>query len=136
MRVVLDTNVLIAAFIARGVCNELLEHCAINHELILSNFILDELHDKLIHKFDFSSEEAEEVVRLLRSRVVEVVPQPLDKPLSRDPDDDVILGTAITGACDCIVTGDKDLLELQCVQGIEILRPSVFWALEKQCEGN
>ncbi len=27
MRVVLDTNVLIAAFIARGVCSVILEHC-------------------------------------------------------------------------------------------------------------
>ena len=28
MKIVLDTNVLIAAFIARGVCSDLLEHCA------------------------------------------------------------------------------------------------------------
>jgi predicted nucleic acid-binding protein len=27
MRLVLDANVLIAAFVARGVCAELLEHC-------------------------------------------------------------------------------------------------------------
>jgi predicted nucleic acid-binding protein len=30
----------------------------------------------------------------------------------RDPDDDVVLGTAVAGRCDAIVTGDKDLLDL------------------------
>ncbi len=39
MKIVLDTNVLIAAFISHGTCNELLEHCALNHEVILSPFI-------------------------------------------------------------------------------------------------
>ena len=42
MKVVLDTNVLIAAFITKGVCSELLEHCLRRHEIIMSEFILDE----------------------------------------------------------------------------------------------
>ena len=32
--------------------------------------------------------------------------------MCRDADDDVVLGTAIAGQCDAIVTGDKDLLDL------------------------
>jgi len=131
MKLVLDTNVLIAAFIARGVCNELLEYCAINHDIILSSFILDELRDKLTTKFDFSRHETEEVIRLLKSRVDLVTPQKLDKPTCRDPDDDHILGTAIAGNCECIVTGDSDLLDLQCIQGIRMVSPSDFWATEK-----
>ena len=39
MRVVLDTNVLIAALITRGVCSDLLEHCFRRHEIVLSEFI-------------------------------------------------------------------------------------------------
>ena len=61
MRILLDTNVLIAAFIARGVCHELLEHCALNHELITSNFILAEVRENLLLKFNFSGELADEV---------------------------------------------------------------------------
>lgn len=131
MKLVLDTNVLIAALIAHGVCNELLEYCAINHEIILSAFILDELRDKLVRKFDFSSREAEDVIRLLKSRAVLVTPQALEESACRDPDDDNILGTAIAGSCECIVTGDQDLLDLQCVQGIRMINPSDFWAAEK-----
>lgn len=131
MKLVLDTNVLIAAFITHGVCNELLEHCAINHEIVLSTFILDELRDKLVRKFDFSGREAEDVIRLLKSRAVMVTPQELEEPTCRDPDDDHILGTALAGNCECIVTGDKDLLDLKCVHGIRTINPSGFWAAEK-----
>lgn len=130
MKLVLDTNVLIAAFITRGVCHELVEHCVINHEIILSEFILDELREKLFRKFAFSSREAANVVRLLRTRAVLVRPQILEKPLCRDPDDNFILGTATAGNCKCIVTGDKDLLDLKSVQGVRMINPSDFWALE------
>lgn len=130
MKLVLDTNVLIAAFIARGVCNELLEHCAINHEIILSAFILDELKEKLMQKFECSRREVDDVVRLLKSRAVLVHPDKLADRMCRDPDDDQVLGTALAGNCDCLVTGDRDLLDLKSLQGIRIVSPSEFWSLE------
>ena len=58
MKIALDTNVLIAAFIARGVCNDLLEHCVRRHELVTSEFILNEFREKLTGKFKFTHEEA------------------------------------------------------------------------------
>ncbi len=130
MRVVLDTNVLIAAFIAHGVCNELLEHCALNHDIVLSKFILDEFRNKMLGKFEFSASEVEQAVRLLESRssIVEVVN--LQAPVCRDPDDDAVIGTALAGSCDCIITGDKDLLDLSSVMGIPTVSPSAFWELE------
>lgn len=132
MRVVLDTNVLIAAFIAHGVCNELLEHCALNHDIILSSFILDELKGKLHKKFGFTMREANRVVRLLTSRATTVTPQEFPESICRDPDDDNIIGTAAAGSCDCIVTGDKDLLVLKSTSGIPIIRPSDFWEFESR----
>ena len=36
MRLVLDTNVLISAFISRGLCTQVFEHCAKHHELVTS----------------------------------------------------------------------------------------------------
>ena len=53
MRIVLDTNVLIAAFVSRGVCHELLEHCERQHQLISSGFILREFEDKLLTSVAF-----------------------------------------------------------------------------------
>jgi putative PIN family toxin of toxin-antitoxin system len=126
VKIVLDTNVLIAALVARGVCHELLEHCVLQHELISSEFILNETHEKLLEKFRYSGELANEAVSLLRSRMKLVVPKKLERQVCRDPDDDNILATAISGKCDCIITGDHDLLVLKSHEGLEILSPRDF----------
>lgn len=130
MKLVLDTNVLISAFIAHGACHELLEHCAINHQVVLSPFILAEFKQTLIHKFGFSADEADEADALLRSRFDVITPLTLAEPICRDADDDHVIGTALAGHCACIVTGDKDLLDLRCVKQIQVVSPSRFWALE------
>ena len=132
MKIVLDTNVLIAAFIAHGACNELLEHCALNHEIVLSPFILDEFRNKLVDKFGFTSREAGGAVRLLKSRCQTVTPPPLDKPTCRDPDDDNVIAAALAAACDCIVSGDRDLLALAKPFGIPIVSPAKFWEFESR----
>ena len=131
MKLVLDTNVLIAAFITHGACNELLEYCALNHEVILSPFILNELKEKLTEKFRFTAREADAVIHLLRTRFAVVTPRQPEHPVCRDPEDDHVLGTALAGHCECIVTGDKDLLALHRVKGIRLRSPSDFWATER-----
>ena len=130
MRVVLDTNVLIAAFIARGTCHELLEYCVHEHELVTSRFIAKEMREALVKKFNYSRREATEALALLNMRMTVVTPEPLPAPVCRDQDDDKIIGTALAGACACIVTGDKDLLVLKHYRGIDIISPDRFWRYE------
>lgn len=130
MRILLDTNVLIAAFIARGVCHQLLEHCISHHDLVISGFILDEVREKLVVKFKYGAEVADETAKLLRSRMEIVSPAPLDKAVCRDADDDNILAAAAAGNCECIITGDKDLLVLKQFRGIVILSPGEFQSYE------
>lgn len=132
MKLVPDTNVLIAAFIAHGACSELLEHCFCHHEVVLSAAIFDELVDVLTRKFKFLPKEAHQVVRLLKSRVKIVVPKPLPRPICRDPDDDKIIATALSAGCNAIISGDKDLTDLGNVAGITIMTPSEFWRFEAQ----
>ena len=126
MKIVLDTNVLIAAFITRGTSSQLLDHCLRHHELITSEFILGELQEKLVFKFKYSKQDSDEVISLLRERVTAVTPTLFDEPVCRDPDDDHVLGTAVAGNVSCLITGDKDLLVLTQFQGIDILPPSGF----------
>ena len=95
MKIVLDTNVLIAALIARGFSHQLLEHCALRHTLFTSDFILDETKEKLIEKFGYSPELAAEATSILRSRMTVVPASKLENPVCRDPDDDNILAAAI-----------------------------------------
>jgi len=44
----------------------------------------------------------------------------------RDPRDDKFLSLAVNGKADCIVSGDKDLLELNPFRGIPIIPPAEF----------
>lgn len=130
MKLVLDTNVLIAAFITHGTCNEILEYCALNHEVVISPFILRELQDKLTQKFGYTDPEVKSVAQLLEFRFSRVDPLPLAAPVCRDPDDDPIIATAMAGDCTCIVTGDKDLLDLNMSNGTRMVSPTDFWTLE------
>ncbi len=131
MKIVLDTNVLIAALIARGVCHELLEHCVLRHTLLTSDFILEETREKLIEEFDYPAELAGEAVTVLRSRMKVVPASKLDSPVCRDPDDDNVLAAALSAHCDCIITGDKGLLVLKAYEGIDIFSPRHFLVNEK-----
>jgi putative PIN family toxin of toxin-antitoxin system len=135
MKIVFDTNVLIAAFITvQSVSGAVVNHCAQAHTLITSDFILDELREKLIIKFRRHEADVEEALTLLRDQSTVIKSAPLNQPVCRDPDDDQVLATALTGSADCIITGDKDLLTLNGFQGIAILKPSQFAEYEKQRE--
>lgn len=130
MRLVLDTNVLIAAFVSRGHCHELLEHAARNHDLFISEFILREFREKLTGKLRVEATLVDAAVELQRARMEIVEPESLAAPTSRDPDDDWILATAMAADADCLVTGDSDLLDLGEYAGIPIRSPASFWEFE------
>jgi hypothetical protein len=131
VRVLLDTNVLIAAFISsRGRCAEILEHCAAAHELVSSPALLEEYREKLVTKFRLADEIAAARVDLLRSQMEIVSPARLAIPVCRDPDDDDVLAAARSGSCHCIITGDQDLLVLKRYGGVAIVAPGDFAAFE------
>ena len=130
MRVVLDTNVLIAGFISHGLCSELLEHCGRRHCVIVSDYILQKLQERLVSKFKYTTEEAAEAAEVVQSVAETVAPIDLSGRVCRDADDDAILGTAIAGGAACIVTGDTDLLVIHKFQGIRIMRPREFLDFE------
>jgi putative PIN family toxin of toxin-antitoxin system len=64
-----------------------------------------------------------------------VEPQALPAPLSRDPDDDVVLATAAAARAELIVTGDADLLTLGTFRDIRILTTTSALALLAQQRG-
>ena len=72
------------------------------------------------------------MTQLVQSRTQIVVPVSLKEPVCRDPDDDVVLATAVAGDVTCIVTGDEDLLVLKEFQGIDIIRPKDFATYEAE----
>ena len=128
MKLVLDSSVLIAASISRaGVCAELLEDILTHHELIISDFILEEVSRKLREKFEFPKTEIADLCRLLRNAARFVEPTEIDPRVCRDPEDVPVLGTAVAAKVDLLISVDKDLLTLGSFQGIDIVKPGEFW---------
>jgi uncharacterized protein len=128
VRIALDSSVLIAAHISRaGVCAELLEDVLLHHELVISDFILEELGRKLIEKFNFPKRDADLVGGFLRR--VGIIVQPADLPpeVCRDPSDVPVLGTAVAGECALLISVDRDLLDMHTIRAIPIIRPGEYW---------
>jgi putative PIN family toxin of toxin-antitoxin system len=132
VNLVLDTNVLVAALIARGVCAELLEYCVREHAIVTSQPLLDELADVLTRKFRQPDRDVQAALGLFTSRFTLVAPTRIDPPVCRDTDDDVVLGTALAGGCRAVVTGDQDLLMLDRFRDVRVLTPSAFWKWESE----
>jgi putative PIN family toxin of toxin-antitoxin system len=125
--VVLDSNVLVAGFAFGGICRAIVEVCIDSHRLILSEYILTEVRRILIEKIKHSAAMADERLTLLRQVAEVVVPAAVAPNACRDPKDLPIIGTLIAGVADCLVTGDKDLLDLTNFNGRPILSPRRFW---------
>ena len=130
MRVVLDTNVLVAAFIARGVCTDVFERVIADHVLVLSPHILDEFDRVMISKLGFDETRVERAFALFRRVGLVVEPEPLENSVCRDGDDDEILALARSASAACLVTGDDDLLILKRFERIPIISPRAFLTFE------
>ena len=128
MRIALDSSVLIAAHISRaGVCADLLEDLLLHHDLVTSEFIIGEVVRKLVEKFRFPAREADQVAAFLHRVTMVVEPAELPVDLCRDPTDIPILGTAVAGECALLISVDRDLLDMQQINEIPIIRPGEYW---------
>jgi putative PIN family toxin of toxin-antitoxin system len=124
VRLVLDTNVLFAAYISRGTCAALYEQILATETLITSEPILSEFEQALLVKARVPQAEAAAARQQVQSNAEVVQPAVLPARVCRDADDDAILGTAVAAGADVIVSGDKDLLVLRQYQGMPVLTPA------------
>ena len=127
MRIVLDTNVIVAAFASRGLCAEIFEVCAFSHTLVISEHILAEVNSAFLKKVKLPEEIVRDVTGYLRDIAEIVKPEHLDNSVCRDKHDLPVIGTATKGNVDFIVTGDADLLTLKSYRGIDIITPRELW---------
>ena len=127
MRVVLDTNVVVAAFAARGLCAEVFEVCITGHTLVMSEPILAEINRNLLKKVKLPKQLVRDVIDYLQDTAEIFDPDPIESSVCRDKDDLPVIGTATNGKASCIVTGDADLLSLKKYQKIDIITSREFW---------
>lgn len=126
MKIVLDANVIVAAFAARGLCESIMEVCLSEHEVVLCEELLDEILRNLRLKIKLPTDIVDGIGELLREHASMFNPVPFASDVCRDPDDIKILGLAVASDADYVVTGDKGLLVLKKFQGISILNPRSF----------
>jgi uncharacterized protein len=126
VRAVLDTNVLISAFVFPGGAPEQVYRRAFEGRLTLntSRPLLSELGRVLTEKFSWESPYAEEVVAQLVRVGVIVDPTERVFDITDDPADNRVLEAAAEGDAEMIVSGDRHLLTLDTWRGIRILTPA------------
>ena len=130
MKLLLDTNVLVSAFLWQGVPGRLIE-LAIEQEiqLVTSRVLLDEWADvlprkKLAKKVAATGLTPTQIVLNYRRLAQLVTTRKLSQAVSRDADDDHVIACAIAAQADLIVSGDEHLLSLKIHQNIPILMPA------------
>ena len=95
------------------------------HELVLSNFLLDELRKVVAKKFPQKTDVLERFISALSFEFV-IVPENYEQDVPiRDPNDYPVLLGAFIGNVDVLVTGDKDFTDLG-IPKPEILTPSAY----------
>jgi putative PIN family toxin of toxin-antitoxin system len=132
---VLDTNVLVSALVApNGTAGQVVRRWLYgDFGLVISPLMVLELQDVLSRpKFGRIEESAPGAGTELLSAInehAEVVAHEPVSVISDDPDDDVVLGTALAGGAEFLVTGDKHLLVLDFHQHVQIQTPGEFRSL-------
>lgn len=127
MRLVLDTNIIVSGLIWGGIPRQLLD-LGRNGQVTLftSSILLDELADVLGRdKFAalLASQEITPAFLMQRYGMLArlVKPQPIERTVPNDADDDAVVATALAAQADIIATSDSDLLVLHPYQEIQIL---------------
>lgn len=127
MKVFLDTNVLVSAFTAHGLCADLFRAVVAKHELLTGEVNLVELRRVLTDRFHASPHQLNVVKSQLENHTI--VPRPMvpSTLAIRDPDDAWVLASALVGGAQLLVTGDQDLLAVASQATIPILTPRAAW---------
>jgi putative PIN family toxin of toxin-antitoxin system len=124
MRIVIDCNVVVAAARIDGLCRRTLVTAIRDHEIILSEPIMDEYRDVCARR----KHRAYQPILLTLIDLLDIVsltvePGPVEFGL-QDPDDEVYLATAYASRAQALITGNIRDFSRRFYHEIEILMPS------------
>ena len=126
MRVFFDTNVLVSAFLARGLCADLLRLVLSEHTLVSSEVVLAELRDVLSRKGRLSMQQIESIEAFLRDQPIAPRPATILELGLVDADDEWVLASAVLAEADLFVTGDQGVLACP-IPPLPLLNPRSCW---------
>lgn len=137
MRIVLDTNVLVAGLLAAfGPCGEIVRMVSAGElVLLLDARILTEYEEVLgRQKFKFEKHKVDALLSYIEYCGTTVASSPLSQSLP-DPDDEPFLEVALAAQAECLVTGNKVHYPADLCQGLSVFSPSEFLAFYKKRSG-
>ena len=132
MKVMLDTNILVSAFVFKSKkMNELIYKLSTEHEIVICSYTIEELKELIDTKFKVTQKDLDEFLKDFPFILV-YSPTTVENKLFeiRDKDDYIILHTAIIEDVDVFITGDKDFNDID-IDKPEIMNATEF--LEKYC---
>lgn len=132
MRVFLDTNVLVAAFATRGLCEDVLRHVLAEHQLVTGEVVLTELQRVLSRRIKLPASSIDAILGFLREHEVVARPKKPSDLEIRDAADRWILASAQAARADVLVTGDRDLLDVATASPVAIVDPRGFWEMARK----
>ena len=127
-----DTNVLISLLVfSSKKMKQMMECIFMEHQLVLSSYIVEELKDVVKRKFPNKVAVVDKLLAKMNYEYI-YTPDILDETLFkiRDVKDYPVLYSAILEDVDILVTGDSDFSDVK-VEKPEILTPAEF--VEKYC---
>lgn len=128
MKVVLDTNILISGIFWGGKPRLVLEYWRDGRFHLLTTTDILEEYLRVLIKIGHRDEDlvADWTDYITCNSLMVLKTRRLNA--CRDSDDNKFLECALSADADCIVSGDDDLLVLNGIQGIPIIKPSRFLA--------
>lgn len=127
-KIVLDTNILISALGWKGNPKEIFRRVLEGEfELFMAEKQLEELKEVMNYpKFAFTEDQKSRFLTLLLSVAKVVETSGKLKVIKEDPDDDIILESAIENNVDFIISGDDHLLKIKEYLNVKIVNASEF----------
>jgi putative PIN family toxin of toxin-antitoxin system len=127
MRVVIDTNIIVSAYLGDALEVIIVAWKAGKFTLIVSHDIASEYHAVLKRpKFRIAQTELDDFFALLLNKAEFVSPSDTVSIIIADPTDNKFLEAALEGKADLIVSGDTHLLDLKVFHEIPILTAREF----------
>jgi putative PIN family toxin of toxin-antitoxin system len=128
MRAILDTNVLISAYVFPGGKPEAVYRLALEGRLEIGTSLplLAEFGRVLGQKFGWIPDRVEAAVAQMTRIAAVIEPMETVQVVRADPADDRVLEAARAFGADVIVSGDRHLLDLGTWSEIDIISPAEF----------
>ena len=127
-RVVVDTNVVVSALTAGGTPQKIIQAWITGEFLAIISEELRQEINMVLNRSKLAPFDKKRKILLgtLFNQALMVLPRRINKTVFSDEDDHFLYELAVTGEASVIVTGDKALLSVKRVSGIDILNPEHF----------